>query len=334
MASSSHEPDSSSPTPELRAARPDEQGDLLALWQAVWGEDGAAYFRAYLEGDPWFQDRYCRVARVEGRIVSSALICRRPIRFGARELTMGGIANVATLREHRRRGYSGELLRQCVRVMEEDGFDFSALGTGIHRHYERHGWFKVEVPGSEVRLREGEGLPPADPEIAPLALEQWLAEAPPVYAAFNGSLALCFERSLEYWNGWIRIRAAGWRADRLALLGLWNDGMLDGYLLAALPENPDDGLHVHELAAIRHEDLPRLLTAAARVAGTAGVKRLCLRAPNLPVVTNFLPKLGEPTSRTHDGVMLRRIHAEEHVMAEITRSYEMGLAAWWMPDDF
>jgi predicted acetyltransferase len=320
--------------PEFRAVLPHEYGEVMALWLAVWGEDGEPYFRAYLEGDPWFRDRYCRVARADGRIVSAAVVCRRPIRHGGIELTMGGIANVATLKEYRKHGYSSELLGQCVEVMEVDGFDFSALGTGTHRHYERQGWFRVGTPGWELALRDGEAFPPADPDVSTLSLEQWLAEAPPVYAAFNAGFPLCFERSLDYWNGWIRIRATAWHPERTVVLGLWRDGALEGYLLGSLPDRPDGSFRVHEVAAIQPAELPRLLTSAIRAALTGGVMRLSLQVPPYPLLSEALSQWGELKPETHDHAMLRRIHADEATMADIVRSYETGMPPWWGLDDY
>lgn len=320
--------------PECREVRPEEYAQVLEVWSSVWGDGEVPYFRAYLEGDPWFRDRYCRVARVEGRIVSVAMVCRRPIRAGTRTLTMGGIANVATRPEYRRCGYSGELVRQCAEVMEAEDFDFSALGTGIHRHYARHGWFQVTTPHHGLTLRADAELPPADPDIAPMTVEAWLAEAPPVYAAFNTGLALCFERSMEYWNGWIRIRSEGWDAARTVILGLWEDGVLEGYLLGSLPEEPGGAFEVHEIAAVRGEGLPRLLTQGIRLARSAGAKELSVRAPRQEAVEAALSRWGELRIRADDSTMLRRVHADELLMGEITRSYEMGHTAWWLPDDF
>lgn len=321
-------------TPEFRAVDPAEHEEVMALWLAVWGDDGRAYFRAYLEGDPWYQDRYCRVAKVNGRVVSAAMVCRRPLRLGARELTMGGIANVATLRDYRRFGYSGELLRQCVQVMEEEGFDFSALGTGYYRHYERHGWSRVSTSTYALALEESASFPPSDPDIQPLSVGEWLAEAPPVYAAYNANLPLCFERSLEYWNGWMRIRSEGWSLDRTALLGLRREGILEGYLLGELPEQPDGCMEVHEIAAIEPSEIDRLMSAAVRIARTAGVSRLSLRAPHNPPVEAALAERGKLETPPNDATMLRRVCADEQTMDEITRIHEHGQVPWWAPDDY
>jgi GNAT superfamily N-acetyltransferase len=321
-------------SPEFRAIRPDERGDVLDHWLTVWGSDGRAYFRAYLEGDPWFQDRYCQAAVADGRIVSVVIICKRPVRMGSRTLVMGGIGNVATLREYRRRGYSGELLDRCVRVMEEDGFDFSALGTGIHRHYERHGWFRVETSHPEVRLSNGVDLPAPDAGVQPLSAEEWLREGPEVYRAFLEQVGGGFERSREYWEGWIRIRASGEDEGRNRLIGLRPEGKLAGYLAASLPRDPEGSVHVHEYAVTRLSDIPRVIAEAARIARSAGVKRLSVTTPRLPVLDETLAGWGETLEGKDSGTMLRRVRADEATMAEVVRAYEGGRIAWWGVDGF
>jgi GNAT superfamily N-acetyltransferase len=320
--------------PEFRAVLPHERGDVLEHWLTVWGRDGEDYFRAYLEGDPWYQDRYCRVAVADGRIVSAVIVCKRPFRLGPRTLTMGGIGNVATLPEHRRKGYSGELLEQSVRVMEEDGFDFSALGTGIHRHYERHGWFRVETTHPELRLREGDDLPAPDPEIFPLTVGEWLDEGPEVYQSFLEQVGGGFERSREYWDGWIRIRTDGRDTGESGLIGLRRGGKLEGYIAASLPGEAGGRAHVHEYAVVRTEDIPRLMDEAARIARSCGAERLSVTSPRLPHLNGALTDLGEVGMRPDTGTMLRRVRADEATMAEVVRAHREGEIAWWGVDGY
>lgn len=317
---------------EFRPARPEEYPCVLALWGVVWGE--GPYFRSYLEGDPWLREQYCLVAVVDGRIVSAVQICRRPMRMGSRELTFGGIANVATLPEYRKRGYSGELLARCVRVMDEERFDFSALGTGIHSHYERHGWFRVPVPSSLLAFDVERPLPEADPDIQPLAAPQWIDEAPPVYAAFNSRLPLHFDRSIEYWNGWLRIRSQEWGVGRSILIGLRREGMLDGYLIGSVPDEPNGAGRVHEIAAIQPEQIPALLKAAARIARVEGASCMVLRIPNLSSYESDLAELGTVTRRVSNGTMIRGFSASVEDLDEIVRLQSEGLVTWWGPDDF
>jgi predicted acetyltransferase len=319
--------------PEFRAARPDEYADVLNLWTTVWGMGALAYFRAYLEGDPWLKEPYCQIARLDGKIVSGVNICRRPLRLNGREIFMGGIANVATLPEYRRRGLSAELLRRAVEVMESEDFAFSALGTGYHSHYARHGWFQINQHRYELDLKEDGELPDADPDVQPLSAEQWLEEAPPVYAAFNATLPLFFERSLEYWNGWLRIRAEGADANSLAL-GLRRHGVLEGYLRGHLPNEPGGRAGILEGAALEPEGWAKLFAGAVRAARSAGAAKLSIRAPKIDPVDAALSPFGDLTMRQETGTMLRRVHADEAMMQDIIRYHESGAACWWDPDGY
>jgi predicted N-acetyltransferase YhbS len=318
---------------EFRALRPEDYGDVLELWKVVFG-DGDAYFRAYLEGDPWHQDRYGQIAVAGGKIVSAVHVCRRPIRFGSEELTMGGIANVATLPEYRRQGLSSELLARCVRLMEEEGFDFSTLGTGIHRHYERHGWRRIVTPRFSLRLSAQEKPPVDDSGIETLSLEEWLRDAPSVYDRFNAGLPFHFARSPEYWNGWIRIRSRDWESNRTPLLGLQRDGALTGYLHGYLPEESGGEAGIVEAGATDSEALVRLAESMVRRAEEAGASRLSVRVPRIASLWERLGRFGSQETGTSSGTMLRGFRADEETIREIVRHNEEGNVTWWNADGF
>jgi GNAT superfamily N-acetyltransferase len=312
---------------EFRAARPDEYPAVLALWGVVWSE--GPYFRSYLEGDPWQRVPYCQVAVADERVVSSVVICRRPMRLDGRELTFGGIGNVATHPDYRRRGYSGELLARCVRIMEEERFDFSLLGTGLTSHYARHGWFPVALPHPRRTFAPDEPLPDADPDIQPLTSAQWIEEAPPVYAAYNSRLPLSFDRSPAYWGGWLRIRSEGWPPDRSFLLGLRRDGLLEGYVYGDMANEPGGIARVLEVAAVRPEQISRLLDAAFRVAREGGAGSVTLRVPH----GHGLPGDPPPPDR-RAGIMMRGFRSDAEEMRRIETLYADGRAIWWGPDDY
>jgi hypothetical protein len=247
---------------------------------------------------------------------------------------MGGIANVATLKEYRRFGLSGELLRHAVQVMEGEDFDYSALGTGYFGHYAKHGWFESTHPTYRLNLSDGEALPPADPSIEPISFTEWLEEAPPVYAAFNSSLPQFFVRSLDYWNGWLRIRAEGWNLERTLLLGLRRDGVLEGYLLGSLPDESGQRVEIQEIAALEPFGLTRLITGAVRAGKTAGASHLSLRLPAMPTVLDDISSLGELETHADHSTMYRRFHMAESTMKEMIQDWERGDIVWWGPDGF
>ncbi|GIV19217.1 MAG: hypothetical protein KatS3mg023_0968 [Armatimonadota bacterium] len=137
----------------FRAIHPDELEACLDVWDAAFEETPRDYFRKYFTGDPWFHPEYTRCAFEGKRMVSAVQIVRREVRVGQVTLTLGGIANVGTIPAYRSKGYSTQLLRDAITVMENDGFDFSMLFTGIHGFYARLGWenLPVQVMSAEIR---------------------------------------------------------------------------------------------------------------------------------------------------------------------------------------
>src|SRR2546423_699810 len=119
----------------VRAIRERELEECLDLWTAVFPEDGRHFFSRYFFGDIDFQPEYTRVCEVDGRLVSAVQIVKRIVSCGDCALTMGGIANVATLPAYRGRGCAAACMKQAVEIMAVDAMDFSLLFTGIHDFY-------------------------------------------------------------------------------------------------------------------------------------------------------------------------------------------------------
>src|SRR5579862_21490 len=131
---------------QVRAIHAEEREECLALWCTVWPGDSDAYFRRYFYGDVEWLPYYTQVGVLDGKIVSAVHICKRSVACGDYRLTMGGIANVATLPEYRGRGYNMQCLKRAIEIMEADAMDFSLLGTGINDYYARQGFVTWPYP--------------------------------------------------------------------------------------------------------------------------------------------------------------------------------------------
>jgi len=185
----------------VRAVLESERSACLKLLDLAfeWAENG--YFVRYFEGDPWYKDHYCRVYTHEGRIVSALNICRREVRVGRARLIMGGIANVGTDPEHRRKGYSSEVMRDSIRVMESEEMDFSLLYTGRYGFYGRLGWRVVDPPYLAGRLRALEASAGEDKYHIRLYDEQRdAARLLSIYDQFNAERALTVARTESLWR--------------------------------------------------------------------------------------------------------------------------------------
>lgn len=192
-----------------RALRETEYAACLDLWTSVWGENHSPYFSRYLYGDHDFQPEYCRVVEADGRLVSAALIVKRRVGFGDFTLTMGGIANVATLPAYRGRGYATACLQQAVAVMEADALDFSLLFTGIPGFYRALGWETVPMPFLAGEIPDGtaDGLAPRPASSFAGVVRPYQAEddaaMQALYAAFQRTHTLTVVRTPYYWRDWI-----------------------------------------------------------------------------------------------------------------------------------
>jgi len=193
-------------TPVFRDLRPEEQAACLDLWAQVFSPNHD-YFERYFH-DPHWKPAYTRVCAVEDKLVAAVQVVRRPVRIAnGQTLWMAGIANVATLPEHRGRGYASQLLQDLHRVMDSEDFAFGLLFTGIHDFYGRLGWERLPLPlyeatptpvnvsGWRFRTAEADDLP---------AIQRW-------YNAFYADHPLTVQRDDTYWRVWTRWDDPNWR---------------------------------------------------------------------------------------------------------------------------
>ncbi len=150
-----------------RACRPEEFDETLALINSV--------FRAGSDQDirtdyPLiFNDRglrYMRILKVAGQVVAHVPVAPRKIIAGGDTFTAGIISPTVTHPDHRRRGYATRCLRDCVRIMKENGWPVSVLWTvpATFPFYHQSGWEAVAnqgwvytlAPGDEALFERGE----------------------------------------------------------------------------------------------------------------------------------------------------------------------------------
>jgi len=292
----------------VRAIREGEYEECLALWDAVWPEDGRAYFARYFFGDANFQPEYVRVCIVDGRIVSAAQIVKRIVSCGDFTLTMGGIANVATLPEYRRRGYSRACLRQAVEVMESDAMDFSLLFTGTHALYEGLGWERDPSTCFEAKLRPHIQVPPPALRIREYATRDDAA-IHAIYGEYNDSRPGAVRRSAAYWRDWIGLSEGRFHSRAIVAE---SEGAVCGYCLYRL-DGPASTLEVFEFGVMPPATgvVAALLGHAAVEAQSAGIREVSLPLHENPEVARterWLFESGEVQSA--DSPMVRFLHRD------------------------
>jgi aminoglycoside 2'-N-acetyltransferase I len=127
-----------------------EVASLRALFDASWPEPEDAF------SDEDFDHAFGGVhfvVETDGRIVSHASVVERELQTGGHRLATGYVEGVATLPDHRRRGYSSAIMAE-VGAHIDGTFQLGALGTGLHAFYERLGWLVWKGPTS-VRTDRG-----------------------------------------------------------------------------------------------------------------------------------------------------------------------------------
>jgi predicted N-acetyltransferase YhbS len=293
---------------EVRAIRDSEYEECLQLWMRTFEEEESrAYFERYFFGDADFQNDYCRVCAVEGRLVSAVQIVRRTLSFGDFTLTLGGIANVATLPEYQGRGYNTQCMLQAHAVMEADAFDLALLGTDIQGYYARLGWEAVPSLSLSGDLREG--IVPDRRGLTVRGARAGDEEAiQAIYRAFNDRRPLTVRRSPAYWRDWVGMRDGRFPTGEARIAE--RDGVPVGYLFFDLRT---DGAQIREIGAAEggEEALTTLLEEAAAFAQQRGQTHMQWEIPRTPVILAAADSLfARQQTTTDNGAMVRFLHRD------------------------
>jgi len=205
---------------EIRSVRDDEFDEsiqaVVEMFSPPEKPRDADIWRPRIEHDPWKEKSSARVLIMEGKIVSSVQIFYYPVRMeGGTVVSCGGVANVGTLREYRRRGLSGALLDDCVSLIRQQGCAFSMLSTGIPQHYERHGWtiFPMDHPKFLVDQIPQVSIP--GPTIRKFEMDRDLKAVMEIYHDYNENLVGTMVRTPEYWRNSFHWVTVSWPKEDL-----------------------------------------------------------------------------------------------------------------------
>ncbi len=301
---------------EIRAIREEEREEAIQLWCTVWGgESSKPYFSRYFYGDVEWLPYYTIVALLDGKMVSAVQVCKRIVPVGDYRLTMGGIANVATLPEHRGKGYNTECLKKAIEVMEADAMDFSLLFTGINPYYARLGYCDLPATFFAGKIRD-DFSPSTTPYTVRLANAQDLPFLFQIYSIYNSTRPITVQRSEAYWRDWIGISAD--KIPENLFVAESARGEIVGYVRvghfsSAVPYNENeveariieygsDPLDSEAIATALLEEV------TGRVLG-AGTHRLVASLPKEPALQSALAKILESVeTRTSGSAMFRLLH--------------------------
>ena len=303
---------------EVRAIRDGEQAECLELWNTVFGDD-PAYFRRYFYGDVDWLPYYTQVALVDGKIVSAAHVVKRTVACGETRLTMGGLANVATLPEYRGQGLNRRCVERLIAIMEADAMDFSLLFTGVNAYYAKMGYADLPRPATALVIRPDFAPPPTDCVVRP-ARDEEVPFLDACYAAFNEHRPITVERSAAYWRDWIGMEAGKIPDTLLIVTNVENAPMgyvaVDEWSDAAKAEGADGTLLEFAVNPFLSVDWRRsaafaLLQAVTARFYAAGVRRIRAEIVSDADVQSAVPRLfsAQENGVNKDG-MARLLHRE------------------------
>ena len=206
---------------EFRALHPEELEAWLDHVTSVF-TGGRQYFSNHWHNDPWQDAEGIRVAVDKGTIVSTVRVFIRKIFLHGEPITVGGIGEVSTRPEYRRRGIATQLLKDSIRFMESRDIVVSVL-FGSQKIYTIEGWEQVPryyARQSFTAKKQSEwDIRPAnfDDEAE---VKQLSALYDPYARKFNGTVV---RDDIAYWTQWVRTESPNaYVAER--------DGNIEGYV--------------------------------------------------------------------------------------------------------
>ena len=223
---------------EFRALYPDELETWLDHVTSVF-TGGRRYFSNHWHNDPWQDPEGIRVAIDKGTIVSTVRVFIRKMFLHGEPITVGGIGEVSTRPQYRRRGIATQLLKDSIKFMDDNDIAMSSL-HGSQQIYSIEGWEKVPRYYARQSLSAEKQL---EWEVRPANFDneaevKRIAELYDQYARkFNGTFV---RDEIGYWTKWVRTESSNaWVAER--------NGSIEGYISVVQRE---DELTVKEFIAL------------------------------------------------------------------------------------
>lgn len=228
--------------------------------------DEVAYITAYsFEGDrsPEALEGIRRLFTVlrplgafqDGRLVASLGLLPTAMAVNGGRQPFAGVANVACLPEHRRKGYVGRLLTRALEMMREEGQVLSGLFTPHFALYRRYGWALAE---------RGMRYSFSTRDVALTVPSQSQGEAKRVSEHEWASLDTVYRTFISRHNGYLHRGEDWWRAAVLrnfydrrgslldAVVWMGEDDQRRGYVIYEVARLPEAGqrLRIRDFAAL------------------------------------------------------------------------------------
>ncbi len=133
-----------------------------------------------------------------GEMASVVCVSPRKMYFSGAELSLGGIGGVATLSNHRRKGYAGKLNKNAIDFMKEEGYDISVLYPFSSEYYAKFGYRDFITPFGVIRTENLEQIPETGYNVRKFE-EKDLDSVEEIYDSFNYNKIGPVVRNKIYW---------------------------------------------------------------------------------------------------------------------------------------
>ena len=269
----------------IRQGTPEDVEPILNLLTEY--ELPRSYFEPFYLNDSSYRPEQSWVVEQHGRLLSHLRIYDRWIRVGRAKMRIAGIGNVITAQDARGQGYSGQIMRAMLPVLQLEGYAYSLLWTHIPQLYARYGWAPIEQDLVRAVL-------PVDVEnsarIAPLQAGD-LPAVMHLYEAANAERTGTAVRTPEYWQ-----EQSTWLQETPEHFLVAHDNMTDAIIGYVRGRVMEQAVEILELAVEGGSfDIGRELLAAIsmqRGGQLQGQFPRSLRAVFLPGEANTLPESG------------------------------------------
>lgn len=306
---------------EVRASRPEERDEILDVTDAAFERTPREFFDTAWRLDPNDAPELHRVGVLDGRIVSAVRISKKTIHVGCAELTLGGIADVATHPDFRGRGYSTEVLNECIRYMDESGYHLSMLFTGIQAFYRRLGWEVFPTYHHLFHLKQDARQSDRLSSIDLFDKDKHLEAVAHVYDEFNLTRTATARRDVHYYESTLR-----WRFDPRAFFVALEGDEVVAYVRGAFGE--EAALHEFGCLPGSEETLRGLIQHFAVEAQVNGAQRIAATLPREERVLRALTEMAESVHvRQGSGMMLRLMGVRRFLEALVPELERRAVAA-------
>jgi len=184
---------------EIRGMREDEL-DLVLDFFNRGSSAPREYYQAIWKHAPGARPEHSRVVFDDGTPVAHQRLHVRELRLGRTAVLMGGVGDVGTHPDHRRRGYGRMLLEDGYEYLRERGCDLVIIFSGVHHFYCSCGYEKCPSVTYSVRTDDTVYSRTSGHRVRWFEPEGDLEAVSAVYDAYNAQRPLSIVRGVDYWR--------------------------------------------------------------------------------------------------------------------------------------